>query len=73
MIKAWKVGRIGASKAAYCTALFPLVALSLSTLFEGYEWTWLSVLGVALVLAGNLRVFGVPVIVKRCYHAVITK
>ncbi|WP_050646826.1 DMT family transporter [Vibrio coralliirubri] len=67
------VGRIGASKAAYCTVLFPLVALSLSTLFEGYEWTWLSVLGVALVLTGNLRVFGVPVLVKRWYHAVITK
>ncbi|MDG3086430.1 EamA family transporter [Vibrio hannami] len=54
------VGRIGAAKAAYCTVLFPLVALSLSTIFEGYEWTWISVLGVVLVLAGNLRVFGMP-------------
>ena len=61
------VGRIGAAKAAYCTVLFPLVALSLSTLFEGYEWTWLSALGVVLVLAGNLRVFGIPEPVKRWY------
>ncbi|MCK6261743.1 EamA family transporter [Vibrio sp. ZSDE26] len=52
------VGRIGAAKAAYCTVLFPLVALSLSTLFEGYEWTWLSAAGVILVFSGNMRVFG---------------
>lgn len=63
------VGRIGAAKAAYCTVLFPLVALSLSTLFEGYEWTWQSVLGVMLVMGGNLRVFGLPEPVKRWYHA----
>ncbi len=59
------VGRIGAAKAAYCTVLFPLVALSLSTLFEGYVWTWQSALGVLLVLAGNLRVFGIPEPLKR--------
>ncbi|WP_375749116.1 DMT family transporter [Vibrio sp. HN007] len=63
------VGRIGAAKAAYCTVLFPLVALSLSTIFEGYEWTWLSALGVVLVLVGNLRVFGMPEPVKRFYRA----
>ncbi|MEZ8146949.1 DMT family transporter [Enterovibrio norvegicus] len=59
------VGNIGAAKAAYCTVLFPLVALSLSTVFEGYEWTGLSALGVVLVLAGNLRVFGLPEPLKR--------
>lgn len=58
------VGRIGAAKAAYCTVLFPLVALSLSTLFEGYQWTWLSVTGVILVLTGNIRVFGLPSLFK---------
>jgi len=62
------VGRIGAAKAAYCTVLFPLVALSLSTFFEGYQWTWLSALGVLLVLAGNLRVFGLPEPIKRWYR-----
>ncbi|MGF1769782.1 DMT family transporter [Enterovibrio makurazakiensis] len=59
------IGRIGAAKAAYCTVLFPLIALSLSTVFEGYEWTWQSVIGVILVLSGNLRVFGLPEPVKR--------
>jgi drug/metabolite transporter (DMT)-like permease len=32
------VGRIGASNAAYSTLLFPLVALSISTVYEGYVW-----------------------------------
>ncbi|MGF1909760.1 EamA family transporter [Vibrio kasasachensis] len=67
------VGRIGASKAAYCTVLFPLIALTLSTMFEGYEWTWLSVLGVIFVITGNVRVFGVPERVRFWYHAFRTK
>ncbi|KKJ76149.1 membrane protein [Kiloniella litopenaei] len=51
------IGKIGAEKAAYSTVLFPIVALSLSTLFEGYIWTETSVLGVLLALGGNLIVF----------------
>ncbi|CAH0530016.1 DMT family transporter [Vibrio hippocampi] len=63
------VGRIGAAKAAYCTVLFPLVALSLSTLFEGYQWTGFSMLGVILVITGNLRVFGIPEPLKRYLYS----
>jgi drug/metabolite transporter (DMT)-like permease len=48
--------KIGADRAAYATVLFPLVALGISTLVEGYRWTIPAVLGVALVLAGNLVV-----------------
>ncbi|ANY14511.1 DMT family transporter [Bordetella pseudohinzii] len=51
------VGRMGPSRAAYCTVLFPVVALSISTYAEGYRWTWVSLLGLALVMAGNLMVF----------------
>ena len=51
------VGRVGADRAAYCTVLFPVVALSLSTVFENYQWTLLSLIGVALALAGNVVVF----------------
>ncbi|MEH6630696.1 MAG: DMT family transporter [Halopseudomonas aestusnigri] len=51
------VGRVGAEKAAYSTVLFPIVALSLSTIFEGYIWTPISLTGVALALAGNLVIF----------------
>lgn len=53
------VGRIGPQKAAYCTVLFPIIALMLSTWFEGYEWEWPAVLGVVMVIMGNLRVFGI--------------
>lgn len=51
------VGRIGPERAAYCTVLFPIVALAISTVFEGYRWTWLTVLGLLLVVSGNLVAF----------------
>lgn len=51
------VGRWGAGRAAYATVLFPLVALTVSTLYEGYAWTWEAALGLALVLSGNLILF----------------
>lgn len=50
------VGRIGPDGAAYSSVLFPIVALTLSTLFEGYAWTPLALAGVVLVLAGNVLV-----------------
>jgi drug/metabolite transporter (DMT)-like permease len=48
------IGRVGAEYAAYVTLLMPIIALVLSTIFEGYEWTASASGGVALVLAGNL-------------------
>ena len=50
------IGRIGADKAAYAAVLFPVIALGISTLFEGYQWTLLAVFGFALVLLGNYLV-----------------
>jgi len=47
------IGRIGPDRASYTTLLFPLVALAVSTIFEGYRWSLPAVLGLALVLAGN--------------------
>ncbi len=54
------IGRIGADRAAYATVLFPIVALALSTVFEGYRWTPLAAAGVGLVLAGNALVLSKP-------------
>lgn len=54
------VGRLGAERAAYCTVLFPLVALNVSAWLEGYHWTPAACFGVALVLGGNLLVFSRP-------------
>jgi drug/metabolite transporter (DMT)-like permease len=51
------VGRIGPERAAYCTVLFPIVALAVSTVFEGYQWSALAVVGLLLVVAGNLVAF----------------
>lgn len=50
------LGRIGADRAAYATVLFPIIALAISTLLEGYEWSVASLLGVVLILAGNVLV-----------------
>lgn len=50
------IGRIGAGRAAYATVLFPIIALALSTWFEGFEWTALAGGGVVLVLLGNVAI-----------------
>jgi len=45
--------RIGAARTAYSSVLFPIVALTISTIFENYQWTKASVAGVILALIGN--------------------
>jgi len=55
------VARMGPSKAAYSTLLFPLVALSLSTLYEGYVWHFNAIIGLVMILAGNMVMFASPV------------
>jgi len=52
------IGKIGADKAAYVSVLFPIVALMFSQFFEGFVWSREALLGVALVLSGNLLVIG---------------
>jgi len=47
------IKRIGAARAAYSSVLFPVVALGLSTVFEGYQWTAAAVVGIILTLIGN--------------------
>ena len=61
------LGRIGAERAAYVMVLFPIVALGISTLFEGYEWTLEAVFGVAMVLMGNILIIMSPDRVRRLY------
>ena len=51
------VRRVGADRAAYATVLFPVVALAVSTVLEGYRWTPLALAGLPLVLAGNVVTF----------------
>ena len=51
------VGRLGPERAAYCTVLFPLVALTISSVVEDYRWTAPALAGLVLVMAGNVLVF----------------
>ena len=52
------LGRIGAHRAGYSMVMFPVVALTLSALFEGLSIDFTIVIGTSLVLAGNLFVLG---------------
>ena len=63
------IGRIGAEYAAYALLIMPIIALILSTLFEGYHWTAGALLGVSLVLAGNLIVLTT----RSTFHRVTSK
>lgn len=48
------LARIGADRAAYAAVVFPVVALIISTFLEDYRWTVPALVGVALILGGNL-------------------
>jgi drug/metabolite transporter (DMT)-like permease len=50
------LGRIGPDRAAYVSVLFPIIALALSTLFEGMTWSLLQLAGIAFVILGNVIV-----------------
>ncbi len=52
--------RVGAGPAGYTAAVIPVVAMLTSTLFEGYRWTPVALLGMALVVAGNVLVLRRP-------------
>lgn len=43
---------IGPAKAAYSSVIVPVIAMVLSTLFEGYRWTTLAAAGAALAAVG---------------------
>ena len=46
------IREIGPGKAAYASLIVPVVAMGLSTAFEGYRWTPLAVSGAALAAVG---------------------
>jgi len=52
------LGRIGASRAAYALVLVPVVALCVSTLFEGFVWDLRVFTGIGLILLGNVIILG---------------
>jgi len=48
------IGRIGPDKAAYSILVIPVIALIISAFFEDYQITIYTLLGVGLILVGNL-------------------
>ena len=50
------LGRIGAHRAGYAMVMFPVVALAISVAFEGLKIDLTMLVGIALVIAGNLFV-----------------
>ena len=47
------IGSIGADKASYAIMIVPVVALVLSSFFEGYAWNVYAIAGLFLVVGGN--------------------
>jgi len=62
------IGRIGADYAAYVMLLVPVLALVLSTIFEGYHWEMNGISGIVLVLMGNLIIISRPRTILRLYR-----
>jgi drug/metabolite transporter (DMT)-like permease len=50
------LNNIGADKAAYANVFTPITALTISALLEDYTWTLSNVLGVMLIIVGNIVV-----------------
>lgn len=47
---------LGPELAGYSAVMFPVVALLVSSFMEGYQWTWLDIVGFVLVILGNVLV-----------------
>ena len=48
------IGTIGANKAGYAWILAPVIALAISSIFENYSWTLIAIIGVLMLLVGNI-------------------
>jgi drug/metabolite transporter (DMT)-like permease len=48
--------RVGAARAGYIGVMVPIVALLVSAAFEGFQWHVLTLLGIAVSVAGNVIV-----------------
>jgi len=58
------IGSIGADKASYAIMIVPVVALILSSFFEGYTWNLTAVSGLLLVVGGNYLALKKPGMAK---------
>lgn len=49
----WLISQIGVARAGYISVVMPLVALTISTIFEGFEWSAAALAGLSLIIVGN--------------------
>ncbi|NVK11793.1 MAG: EamA family transporter [Gammaproteobacteria bacterium] len=49
--------KVGPGKASYIAVITPVIALIISTLFEGMSWSTTGYIGVALIILGQLIIF----------------
>jgi drug/metabolite transporter (DMT)-like permease len=54
------LNRIGAHKASYATIMFPAVAVVISTFVEDFQWNSYTIMGLLIILVGNLVVLMKP-------------
>lgn len=54
------IGSIGPERAAYLFVVTPIVALLLSSFFEGFHWQITTAIGIIMILAGNTIVMSAP-------------
>jgi len=54
------IRRIGPAMAAYTSVLIPVIAMFLSTMFEGYRWSPLAIAGCVLALVGLIFALRAP-------------
>ncbi len=48
------LGEIGPDRSVYVALITPIIALLISTVFEGYQWKTLGIVGVILLMLGNV-------------------
>lgn len=49
----WLIAQVGVARAGYISVVMPLVALTISTIFEGFEWSAAALAGLAMIVTGN--------------------
>jgi drug/metabolite transporter (DMT)-like permease len=52
--------RIGAARSSYVGVMVPVVALVISFFFEKFQWGWMTSVGVALLVVGNVLMLRSP-------------
>jgi len=50
------IHRVGATRAGYIGVMVPIVALVISSIFEHFRWHAVTVVGIAVTVAGNVMI-----------------